>query len=186
MHLCGPGMLTAWLSRHDPDLLRERMAFAKRPVKSWDRLFVRGSTVLFVALFLLAGLDAARYDWSRLPRGTPGPRLAGLGARLRAFLPGHACQPLLVPRRGDPPGAGQRVVTSGPYRVVCHPMYVGAIWFCLYPAGARVAVGAGAGRWIVGLFCVRTAPEDRALHGELPGYVEYARRTPYRLIPGAY
>jgi protein-S-isoprenylcysteine O-methyltransferase Ste14 len=82
---------------------------------------------------------------------------------------------------------GHRVSTSGPYRVVRHPMYVGAIlqfagaplvlgslWACLPVAAAPV------------LFIVRTALEDRTLRRELPGYEAYAQRTRYRLLPGVW
>ena len=80
-----------------------------------------------------------------------------------------------------------RVVTSGPYRVVRHPGYAGAIvgalsvplilgsWWTFAPAGG-----------IALLFVIRTALEDRTLRRELEGYQAYTRQTRYRLFPGIW
>jgi protein-S-isoprenylcysteine O-methyltransferase Ste14 len=79
------------------------------------------------------------------------------------------------------------VATGGPYRIVRHPGYVGAILYtlampvllgsvwALIPAGMSAAV-----------FIVRTHLEDRTLHDELPGYREFAGQTRYRLLPGVW
>jgi protein-S-isoprenylcysteine O-methyltransferase Ste14 len=79
---------------------------------------------------------------------------------------------------------GHAVVSSGPYRFVRHPGYVGVLlshlsvplllgsYWALIPAGALAAV-----------VIIRTALEDRFLHTMLDGYAEYARRTRYRLLP---
>jgi protein-S-isoprenylcysteine O-methyltransferase Ste14 len=81
----------------------------------------------------------------------------------------------------------QRVITSGPYRVVRHPGYSAAIalfigiplalasWWALLPAALATA-----------LLVVRTSLEDRLLGAELPGYDAYASRTRYRLLPGVW
>jgi protein-S-isoprenylcysteine O-methyltransferase Ste14 len=82
---------------------------------------------------------------------------------------------------------GHYVVTSGPYRYVRHPMYAAIFlmwpgialelgsWWALIPAAVIVIV-----------FVIRTALEDRMLQAELPGYVEYAQHTRYRLLPGVW
>jgi len=82
---------------------------------------------------------------------------------------------------------GHRVVTTGPYRYVRHPMYVGTIFFGL-------SIPLFLGSWwtfipcclIVGIFIIRTALEDQTLREELPGYAEYAQRVRYRLLPGVW
>ncbi len=82
---------------------------------------------------------------------------------------------------------GHTVCSTGPYRFVRHPGYVGAIaqsfsaplllgsLWALIPAG------------LAALFLiVRTALEDRTLHAELDGYRGYAARVRYRLLPGVW
>jgi protein-S-isoprenylcysteine O-methyltransferase Ste14 len=82
---------------------------------------------------------------------------------------------------------GHAVATGGPYRVVRHPGYVGAILaqlatpFLLGSFWAFIPSVA-----LAALYTLRTYLEDRTLIDELPGYREYARRTPYRLVPGVW
>ncbi|HEX4329175.1 MAG TPA: isoprenylcysteine carboxylmethyltransferase family protein, partial [Burkholderiales bacterium] len=78
----------------------------------------------------------------------------------------------------------QRVITSGPYRFVRHPMYSGAMLFFF---GLPLLLGswwglAGAA-FLVVLFGVRTVIEEAALVQGLPGYEDYRSRVRYRLIP---
>jgi len=82
---------------------------------------------------------------------------------------------------------GHQVATGGPYRIVRHPGYVGAILFtlampllmdslwALIPAGAAAL-----------LYVVRTALEDRTLQAELPGYSAFTQQTRFRLLPGIW
>ena len=82
---------------------------------------------------------------------------------------------------------GHIVVSSGPYRVVRHPGYAGAVLFNLLapPAlGSWTAMIFGAGA--AGLLIYRTAREDRVLTAELLGYAEYAKQVRRRLIPGLW
>ena len=82
---------------------------------------------------------------------------------------------------------GHKVAAGGPYRMMRHPGYVGAIlfnvftpvmlgsWWAMIPAGLA-ALG----------YVVRTVLEDKTLLEELDGYREYARQTRYRLLPGIW
>ena len=79
---------------------------------------------------------------------------------------------------------GHRVVTTGPYAYVRHPMYAGALGFLL---GAPLLLGswwglAGALLLVLAM-AFRAVLEERALHAELEGYTDYAARVHYRLVP---
>jgi protein-S-isoprenylcysteine O-methyltransferase Ste14 len=82
---------------------------------------------------------------------------------------------------------GHTVATDGPYRLVRHPGYVGAI---LGIAGAPFLLGSwwalAPAALALGGYIIRTALEDRTLQEELPGYREYAQHTRWRLLPGVW
>ncbi len=82
---------------------------------------------------------------------------------------------------------GHRVITTGPYKYVRHPMYIGVImmFFC-----TSLALGSLFGLipafLLTILIIIRTNNEDKMLHKELQGYKEYARKTRYRLLPSVW
>jgi protein-S-isoprenylcysteine O-methyltransferase Ste14 len=82
---------------------------------------------------------------------------------------------------------GQKVVTSGPYRYMRHPMYAGALLFFL---GAPLLLGSWWGLAVAPLMVVvlgiRAVLEERTLIAELEGYGDYAARVRYRLVPGVW
>jgi protein-S-isoprenylcysteine O-methyltransferase Ste14 len=169
----------------NPALLRERLK-KDAPQKPFDRLVVTLSIPLSLAV-LVAGLDAVRFGWSSVP-----PHWTYVGALL--FLLGDipvawamATNPFLERMVRLQEERGHRPITSGPYRVVRHPMYVGVIvmfggWpLVLGSLWAYLPVGL-----LAALLVVRTALEDRYLRRELPGYEEYTRQTRYRLLPGVW
>jgi protein-S-isoprenylcysteine O-methyltransferase Ste14 len=81
----------------------------------------------------------------------------------------------------------QRVISTGPYRIVRHPMYSGALLMSIF---APLAL---ASYW--GLFCIppfiaiivlRLIEEEKFLAARLPGYEDFRKKTAYRLIPGIW
>lgn len=82
---------------------------------------------------------------------------------------------------------GHHVVSSGPYRFVRHPGYLGTILFDIFSPLLLGSLWALIPSVAAGLvLVVRTSLEDKTLQNELPGYREYASRTRYRLIPGIW
>jgi protein-S-isoprenylcysteine O-methyltransferase Ste14 len=82
---------------------------------------------------------------------------------------------------------GHKVITTGPYKYFRHPIYVGTIvlLFCLPLAlGSLYALIPGALSAMS--LIIRTCLEDKTLQKELEGYVDYAQKTKYRLIPGIW
>ncbi len=79
---------------------------------------------------------------------------------------------------------GHRVVSSGPYAVVRHPLYATMLVFL--PANALMLgswYGVAASLVLIGAIVLRTAMEDRELQRGLAGYAVYAARVRYRLVP---
>jgi len=82
---------------------------------------------------------------------------------------------------------GHTVVTSGPYRFVRHPMYVGLILLFVSTTFVWGSVWALRLTAIMAVLIIwRTACEDRTLRQDLPGYEQYAGVTRYRLLPGLW
>jgi protein-S-isoprenylcysteine O-methyltransferase Ste14 len=77
-----------------------------------------------------------------------------------------------------------RVISTGPYAYVRHPMYSGAL---LINVGAPLLLGSSWGLVPIALFslliAVRAVLEERMLKAELEGYADYAARVRYRLVP---
>lgn len=175
-----------WMKKKAPDLLKERMK-KKKDVKSWDKIFMAlYSTILIIAL-ILPGLDAVRFQWSNVPLIAkilafigyiPGFGIAFWAMRENAFLSD------VVRIQED---RGHTVCTTGPYKYVRHPMYVGVILIMIcFPLSLGSLYTLIPAVIIVILFFIRTALEDKTLQEELPGYKEYAQKVRYRLIPGLW
>jgi protein-S-isoprenylcysteine O-methyltransferase Ste14 len=82
---------------------------------------------------------------------------------------------------------GHKVITDGPYKMVRHPGYVGAI---LWVVATPLIIGSIVGLIPAVIACfvliIRTLFEDSTLHRELDGYAEYAGKIKYRLLPGIW
>ncbi|HEX2909139.1 MAG TPA: isoprenylcysteine carboxylmethyltransferase family protein [Phototrophicaceae bacterium] len=169
------------------ELLAERSQ-GREGTKKWDVFLASGMAVLLPLLILVvAGLDK-RWRWSpELPTwlilaslmiSLVGALLTIWAMRINAFFSSTV---RIQSERGH------QVVSSGPYRFVRHPGYVGVL-VCYLPVpfilGALSALVPTA--LLVLVTFVRTALEDRTLQAELPGYRNYAQHTRYRLIPGIW
>jgi len=172
-----------YLRRRNPAVIEHRMRFGKG-TKPWDRLWMVGFAPLFIAVYVVASLDAGRFGWSTMPLSMwpIGLMLFLIGATL--LIRSMGVNPFFEKTVRIQTERGHRVIDSGPYRYVRHPGYVGFFgwilsvplllgsWWALIPSVLSVIA-----------IIVRTALEDQTLRDELPGYVEYAGRVRYRLIP---
>ena len=183
---CGITLLTLrMLARNDPELLRERMSSPiQRDQPLWDKVLLSALLLLFVAWFILMPLDAVRFGWSEVPDGLQA--LGALGVILSFYVMYLTFREnaYLYPVVKLQEERGQRVVTTGPYRHVRHPMYACALVFF---AATALLLGSWLGLLfslvLIALIVLRTALEDRMLRNGLAGYAEYARTVTYRLIP---
>ncbi len=159
----------------------------RRDARPFDKVVMAFIIPLYFALPLVAGLDAGRFGWSALPRAClyVGSVLYVLGlvvTEWALFVNAYFETTVRVQR-----DRGHRVVSSGPYRVVRHPGYVGMI---LIWAGTTMILGSAWAFVPAGLLAaviiVRAWFEDRTLRRELAGYEEYTKSTRYRLVPGVW
>jgi protein-S-isoprenylcysteine O-methyltransferase Ste14 len=82
---------------------------------------------------------------------------------------------------------GQKVIQSGPYRFVRHPMYLGAtLMYIASPLALGSYWAMIPALFIIPIFIARIMNEEKVLTKELEGYSEYKQKTRYRLIPGIW
>ena len=175
-------------SRHyNPGIIKERANWRRKDTKRFDKIFFIFYMPLVFAQPVLAGLDAVRFRWSSLPFAFvyPGAVLYAAAMTLIGWV--LCINPFAEATVRIQTDRGQTVVTSGPYRWVRHPMYVGAMLMYLSMPlvwGSVWALVLGA--VTAGLMIWRTTMEDRTLRRELAGYEDYASTTRYRLLPGVW
>ena len=180
------GLSALLLARVNPVIYRARSRF-QPGTKTWDLALLAVLFPTIIAEIPLASLDAARMGWSDVPPWVVGAGYVLLIGGVAVTAWAQAVNPFFEPGVRIQTERAQRVITSGPYRIVRHPGYSAAIalfvgiplalasWWALLPAVLAVA-----------LLVVRTSLEDRLLKAELPGYDAYASHTRYRLLPGVW
>lgn len=175
----------AYALRVDPGLLRERL---KPPVQKdqplADKLVLIPFLLLMLGAMAFMAADAARWHWSAMP---PSVQWAGCGLLLAAFLfiswtmrTNTFATPVVKIQKDR----GQMVITTGPYAIIRHPMYLGALF---YFVGISLVLGSWWGLATVPIFAlvlgVRIGIEEKTLRKGLEGYDDYARRVHWHLIP---
>lgn len=176
-----------YLSLKDTELIKER--FKPGPgTKWWDLLFMVLSLPTYISILIVAGLDSGRYHWS--PYFHSSIYLLGIVLTILGQTIFHIAKKQnqffssVVRIQTE---RGHTVCTTGLYKFVRHPGYVGSI---ISAIGLPMILGS---LWCVIpstiyiiLFLVRTYFEDKTLINELNGYFEYSTKTKYRLIKGIW
>jgi protein-S-isoprenylcysteine O-methyltransferase Ste14 len=175
-----------WLARHDPALLAERLSpIVQRQQSRWDRLFMIGVALVWCGWTILMGLDAMRFRWSApLPLG-----LVSLGA-VCVFLCLFICHFVFRANSYAAPvvkiqaSRGHKVIDSGPYAHVRHPMYGAAL---LLFVGTPLLLGSWWGLAFAPVMTIgigwRAVREERVLAAQLEGYADYMTRVRFRFVP---
>lgn len=176
-----------WLARIDPALLAERMRpMMQNDQPAADKKFVLSFGVAGLIWFLAIGLDH-RFHGTGIPAA-----LQVLGWAMLLFSTGFIMWVMRENSFAAPvvklqTARGHRVVSSGPYAFVRHPMYSGTVLFFV---GAALLLGSWWGVVLSPLFAVlfaiRSRIEERTLLAGLPDYADYAARVRYRLVPGLW
>ncbi|MEZ4337939.1 MAG: isoprenylcysteine carboxylmethyltransferase family protein [Sandaracinaceae bacterium] len=176
-----------WTLRANPAAIEAR-AKVGEGTKPFERWFGLVFGVAALAMHFSIGLQTVRL-------GEPAFGAVGLGIGAVLMVVGDvpiawamATNPHIEKTVRIQKDRGHVVISSGPYAIVRHPMYVGLI---LQYAGVPLYFGswwgAVAAAVAIGALVVRTALEDRTLRAELPGYADYAEhQTRHRLLPGVW
>jgi protein-S-isoprenylcysteine O-methyltransferase Ste14 len=172
--------------RFNPDLLAERLG-PRRGAKPWDMAIMSSLGLVQLARYVVAGLDQ-RYGWTDgLPLAAQIAALAVCALSYALFVWATASNPFFSQIVRIQSERGHAVVSGGPYHIVRHPAYAGAI---AYELAVPVLLASGWAMTASGLstvlLIVRTALEDRTLQAELAGYADYARQVRHRLLPGIW
>lgn len=174
--------ITLYLARKDPALLERRTQAGPVAETERSQKIIQGiASVSFLSTVVVPALDH-RFHWSRAPLTAviAGDVLVLLGFLVvfRVFRENTFTSAVIEV------ATGQRVIDSGPYAVVRHPMYAGAL---VLVAGIPIALGSIVGLATFPPFAAvivwRLLDEERFLVGHLPGYTAYREGTRYRLIP---
>ena len=174
--------VTIYLAKRDPALLERRTQAGPVAEKEPRQKIIQGlASVSFLSTMVVPALDH-RCGWSHapLPAVIAGEALVVVGFFLvfRVFRENTFTSAIIEV------ASGQRVVDSGPYAVVRHPMYAGAL---VLVAGIPMALGSLVGLATLapfaGIIVWRLLDEEHFLMERLPGYAAYRERTRSRLIP---
>ena len=179
--------ISVFLWNHDIELLKDRMKFTKRSAKGWDKVMTFVSMPFYILYLVIPGFDAVRYQWSHVP----------VWAKVACFImiiPSFMWISWIMKENTFlsrfveiQEERGHKVITTGPYRFVRHPMYISAmILMIVWPIALGSLYALIPTAFIVVFIIVRTFLEDKTLHKELEGYVEYAQKIKYRLLPGIW
>lgn len=169
----------AFLLAKAPKLLEKRLH--TRESQSEQKLVILLSSLLFVAVFVIAGLDY-RFGWTKVPTA-----VVALGAVL--LLTGYGMYMEVMREnawlsRTVEIQEDQKVIDTGLYGLVRHPMYLATIILFL-------AMPLVLGSWISFVLMLlypvvlvkRITGEEKVLEEGLPGYIEYKKKVKYRLFP---
>ena len=168
-----------YLLKKDPELLERRMKMKEK--EEPQKVFVKLSILVFLIAFIIPGFDH-RFEWSEVPF------IVIIIADLFIFI-GYLLFFLVLKEntyasRIIQVEKDQRVISTGLYAIVRHPMYVAVIMmYVLSPLalGSYWAVVAVLPLPVLIIFRIKS--EEKILIDKLPGYREYTQEVKYRLIP---
>lgn len=162
-----------------PDFLAKRLDAKEK--QATQKGVVALSGLMFIVGFVVAGLDY-RFGWSKMPAAVT--VAASVLFLLAYVLYAEVMRENAYLSRTVKVEEGQRVVDTGLYGIVRHPMYMATILlFLMIPVvlGSWYALIAFA--LYPAIIIVRLKDEEDLLTRELPGYAEYKQKVKYRIIP---
>ena len=170
---------SAYFLKRDPQLVERRLRTQEKVDE--QKTIVRWAQLIAFASLLIPGLDY-RFGWSRVPRWLTilSQVLVFAGYLITLWVMkenSFASRTVQVEE-------GHRVISTGPYRLVRHPMYFGAVLMLLFTPLALGSWWALPGfLFVIPLIVLRLLNEEKLLRRDLPGYSDYCLRTRSRLFP---
>jgi len=171
-----------YLIKHDPELLERRMRTKEK--ESQQKTITKIGSLIFILIYLIPGFDQ-RYGWSSVPIAIIiiADIIVFLGYLLfiRVLLENsYASRVVEVEQQ-------QKVITTGPYKIVRHPLYLAVLLMYSFGPLALDSYWAMIGSVLLILILVaRIKNEEKVLSKELDGYQNYLEKTKYRLVPGIW
>ena len=162
----------------DPSTLEKR---SKLSSDKGDNLYITVIGFLFLALLLLPTFDY-RFNWSQLPFFVSWIGFTGLIISYLILF--FVMRENSFASKGVMIHEGQKVIDTGPYALVRHPMYMGALIMCVsIPLTLSSLISIVPAIFIPFIFALRIRKEEELLLRELPGYDAYREKVKYKLIP---
>ncbi|UCG01869.1 MAG: isoprenylcysteine carboxylmethyltransferase family protein [Candidatus Heimdallarchaeota archaeon] len=180
-------VIVLYFWKKDPTILLSRSKI--KPEKGFDTVFFLITGLTFFSMFLITAFSVNPaltdlFPWSnfRVPLAI---EFIGFGGMILAFTI------LFIVMRENAYASkrigvdeGQKVITTGPYSYVRHPMYIGFIIMTIcFPVALGSFLALPSAVLVVILIAVRATYEEKTLIKELEGYKEYTEKVRYRLIP---
>jgi protein-S-isoprenylcysteine O-methyltransferase Ste14 len=174
--------ITLHLMKNDRKLLERRMSGGPTAEKEpTQKIIMSFASLGFIGLLVVPALDH-RFAWSQMPAymALVGDALVALGWLAIFFVfKENTFTSATIELASD-----QQVISTGPYALVRHPMYAGALFML---GGIPIALGSWWGLLVLAALLPalvwRLLDEEKFLARNLPGYVEYQGKVRYRLIP---
>jgi protein-S-isoprenylcysteine O-methyltransferase Ste14 len=184
MAILGIPMLcfVAHLMNKEPELLERRMRTREKERR--QKTIISLSLPVFIAVLLIPGLDR-RFGWSAVPLVIVIMAeiivLAGYGLGLLVMRENRYASRVIEVEEN------QKVITTGPYAVIRHPLYLsGLIIYLFSPLALGSFWALLPASLLIFVYGARIRNEEKVLAEKLPGYLEYLQRVKYRLLPGIW
>jgi protein-S-isoprenylcysteine O-methyltransferase Ste14 len=176
--------VNAWLLKHNPGLVQERMSLSRPDQKRWDKFLFPVLLIFPFAWLVFISFDAVRFHWSPVPIGFQEAGSLILLCSFFLFFLTFRENSFLSTVVRIQEERQHTVISTGPYHVVRHPMYAA---FLLFMIGTPLLLGSWFGVLLGLAFMMvlarRAILEENTLRKELRGYADYMTQVKYRLIP---
>lgn len=174
--------VVVYLLKNEPDLLERRMHYREREKE--QNLIIKLSFIPFILAYILPGFDF-RFGWSNTPFWLIiVSDVMVLGSYLwvvNVFRTNRYASRVVEVEKE------QKVISTGPYALVRHPMYTGvAIMYLFSPLALGSYWSVIPALFIIPVLIFRLLNEEKVLARDLPGYTEYMDKVKYHLFPGIW